>query len=189
MDYLKLIGLNPELAWVKFLKDHLFTILLILAVTLGSVLFYFDYKETKAGLNKANQQIALYQKTIDEQKATIKELQEKLVLASKSNDITNTAEETIVREEQSVDKDAIARSRIVEQKVAGVRAKKNLPLKEVDTEVSGVYIDDLWVGHCKRVENKESQQCADFLPQKETDSLELKAASAIELNSPQGVQP
>lgn len=189
MDYLKIIGLNPALAWVKFIKDHFFTILMVVIVGAGITLFYFDYKETKAGLIQANTQIALYQKTIDEQKATIKDLQDKLALASKSNDITNAAEEKINQAEQAVEKDAIRRQHTVEKKVSSIKAKKDTSEQEKEKEVSSVYIDDLWVGHCKRPENAALDECRDFLPLNETDSLELKPASTITPTTTEGLQP
>lgn len=162
MDYLKLIGFNPAAGLLKFLKDHALSIIAIGLLIAGGVLFYLDYSETKAGLAKANTQIALYQKKIDEQAATIKDLQEKLVLASKSNDISNEAETKINEEEKKVDREQAQRQRVVEKKIIKIKDDPKLSEKEKQDTASSVYIDDLWEGFCSRPENKEREECAPF---------------------------
>lgn len=177
MDYLKLIGLNPGIDLLKFMKDHALTIFAFLAICVGAVMFYQDYTSTKAGLAKANTDLALYQKKIDDQAAVIKNLQEKLELTAKSNALNNEAEVKIAEDEKMVDREQIQRQRAVVKKIIKVKEDPRLTDEEKEATASSIYVDDLWEGFCSRSENKSHAEC--LLLRSDQTGLTLKPTTDL----------
>lgn len=155
-----LFGKSPIAQWFR---NNLLTLIVIGAVLATVTYFALSYRQLKADLVTANQQIGKDKQLLLDKQVLIDQLNTKIKLAQASNEITDKTDESIIHDEQIAVDEHRQDQATVSKKVEKIKADKKISDEDRSAQVSQVYIQDLWNTYCHLKENNELPECELYL--------------------------